>query len=406
MATYMIWEGFIESLDKKMKTIGNKCRKYGIDFIYRQTGKDEYRDIKGSDGEFHTLRYVEIEAEGRAMMGGWEWLASVERTDKGNLIHSARDVEVPNKYYTSECYCEHCNTRRWRRSVHLVRNIKTGEIKQVGNSCLRDYTHGLSAEMVAAYKSFLTGLEEAEEEIPSGGSGGFGKIEYFDPLVVTQFMVETIRHFGFVPKNDDDKLPTSVRAGLYYDVWYGRTSGLEQRKIDEIWNEMRRVGFDPDRPETVNEAREALAWIAEQDDSKSTYIHNLKLVCEMERVRSWHYGILASLIPTWNKSLVREAERKAQEAAESNSRFIGNVGDRITFDVHSAKVVSSWETDYGTTWLIKFVSTDGNVFMWKASSLHSLPDDFEEIKKITGTVKDHSEFRGVKQTLLNRCKVA
>ena len=57
-------------------------------------------------------------------------------------------------------------------------------------------------------------------------------------------------------------------------------------------------------------------------------------------------------------------------------------------------------------WLVKFVSVDGNVFMWRASSLNALPDDFAEIKKITGTVKNHDEFRGIKQTFINRCKVA
>lgn len=408
MATYMIWEGFIEKLEKRMQTVGNKCRKYGLEFTYRQTGNEEYRDVRDEDGEIHNLRYVEVEAEGKAQMNGWRWLANIERTEKGNLILSANDVTVPNKYYTSEPYCEHCKTNRWRRYLYLVQNTETGEIKQVGRGCLHDYTHGLNAEMIAAYRSLFTGLEEAEEEEPSCGGYGFGSSEYYDAEEITRFMSETIRHFGFVPKSDEGKVPTAVRASDFYDVAHGRRHKFRYAPglFERLQAEMEQVGFNAESKEATEEARQALAWIAEQDDSRSSYIHNLKLVCSMQKVQSWHYGILASLIPTWNKDLAREAERKAKAAAEASSKHIGEVGQRITFEVASTRIVTSWETEYGMMWLVKFVSVDGNVFMWRASSLNALPDDLEQVKKITGTVKGHDEFRGVKQTFVNRCKVA
>ena len=406
MATYMIWEGFMEKLSKRMQTVGNKCRKYGMDFTFRETGNEEYRDVKDSEGETHKLRYVEVEAEGKAQMNGWRWLASIEQTEKGNLILSANDVEVPNKYYHSDCYCEHCNTNRPRKYLYLVQNTENGVIKQVGRGCLKDYTHGLSAELIAQYRSLFTGLEEAEAEIPSGGYGYYSR-EYYDAEEVTRYMSETIHHFGFVPKNEEGKQNTADRARDYYDVAHGRHGRffLCPDRFYEIKREMEKIGFNPERPEAVQEAHDALAWIAEQDDSRSSYLHNLKLVCSMREVNSWHFGILASLLPTWNKSLVREAERKAQAAAEQKSGYVGKEGERITFEVASTKIVTSWETDYGTMWLVKFVSTDGNVFMWRASTLNALPDDFELIKTVTGTVKSHDEFRGVKQTFVNRCKV-
>lgn len=408
MATYMIWEGFMEKIESKMKTVEKKCRKYGVEFNYRLTGNEEFREVKDDHGEWHTLRYVEVEAEGTAQINGWEWLASIERTEKGNLIHSARDVKVPVKYYTSDCYCEHCRKNVWRKYLHLVRNIETGEIKQVGQSCLKDYTHGMSAEGIAFYQSLFTGLEEAEAEEPSCGGGyGFGKMEYYDAEEVTQYMSETIRHFGFVPKSDDSKQSTASRAGEFYDVAHNRKQNFIycMDRFYSIKAEMEKIGFNAESEQAKAEAKAALAWIEEQDDSNSAYIHNLKLVCEMKQVKSWHYGILASLIPTWNKSIVREAERKAKEAAEINSKHVGNIGERITFEVASTKIVTSWETDYGTMWLVKFVTVDGNVLMWRASNISALPDDLEQIKKVTGTVKNHDEFRGIKQTFVNRCKV-
>ena len=108
MATYMIWEGFMDKINAKMRTIEKKCKKYGVEFSYRETGNEEFRDVRDENGEWHKLRYVEVEAEGKAQINGWEWLARIEHTEKGNLIHSATDVTVPVKYYESGCYCEHC----------------------------------------------------------------------------------------------------------------------------------------------------------------------------------------------------------------------------------------------------------------------------------------------------------
>jgi len=56
-----------------------------------------------------------------------------------------------------------------------------------------------------------------------------------------------------------------------------------------------------------------------------------------------------------------------------------------------------------TTFLYEFTTEDGNILIWKTSKWL---DDEKEFKTVSGTVKAHNEFRGVKQTELTRCKVA
>lgn len=403
MAKYMIFEGFIDELDKKMRRIEKKCARYGVEFVYRKTGVEEYREVKDPEGVKHNLRYVEVEAEGKAQMNDWMWLASVEHTEKGNLIHSPRDITVPTKYYTSDGYCEHCNSNRARRYLYLVGNVKTHEVRQVGRTCVRDYTHGLNADMIALCTSMMDEFEEAEERMPGFGFG-FG-FEYYEVEMVTRFMCETIRHFGYVPRGQEDNRATADRAEDYLNVALGHVRYFYKKEyFDAAKREMETVGFDADSAQATADAKAALAWIMEQDDSRSTWTHNLKTVVALGEIKTGQYPILASLIPAWNKSLAREAERKAKAEKTANSKHVGEVGDRITVEVASTEIVTSWETDYGMVWLVKFVSKDGNVFMWRASSLNALPDDFAEIKEIKGTVKSHDEFRGVKQTFLSRCK--
>ena len=98
-----------------------------------------------------------------------------------------------------------------------------------------------------------------------------------------------------------------------------------------------------------------------------------------------------------------EAKRKAERDSESGSEYVGEVKDRITVKVKSVKCVTSWETDFGITRIYKIIGEDGNIYTWKTGTY--INEDADEIS-ITGTVKAHTEYRGVKQTELTRCRVA
>lgn len=117
----------------------------------------------------------------------------------------------------------------------------------------------------------------------------------------------------------------------------------------------------------------------------------------------------------------RQAEiqkRREQEAAEkAKSQFVGNVRDRITIEIvnhHSF----SYETVYGYSYIHIMKDADGNVYKWStgnslgyevepdrpnASDWHHIDED--EHFTIIGTIKEHAEYKGTKQTVLTRCKI-
>lgn len=97
-------------------------------------------------------------------------------------------------------------------------------------------------------------------------------------------------------------------------------------------------------------------------------------------------------------SIRRGQERDVSDAA---SDFVGTVGERITFD---AKVVGvySFDTAYGTTMIVRMTDSDDNIFVWFATSYPDL--ERGDHVTLTGTIKDHDEYRGAKQTVLTRCK--
>lgn len=116
---------------------------------------------------------------------------------------------------------------------------------------------------------------------------------------------------------------------------------------------------------------------------------------------------------------VADRIRKANDALKANdsdSEYVGDVGSRIETHVklvrtYSYTVKFGWETR--TNWIYTFSDDNGNVLVWKTSACFDRIVDGRYVPylegdelTIRGTVKEHSEYKGVKQTVLQRVKVA
>lgn len=389
---YAIYEGNIDRLEKKLKRISNKCKAYGCDFHYEQTG-EEFRELKDEKGNKHTARFVLVEAEGTAIINDWEFIAELEHTENGNIITGVAGVEVPERYYTSKPMCEHCNSKRFRKNTYIVRNKQTGEFKQVGKSCLKDFTHGMSAEAVTQYMSLFDTLIEGETPEP-----GCAFQRYVSTKEYLLYVAETIRHFGYT-RSSDEGISTASQAIDFYDAAHGRA--VTKEYLQDLIDKMESVNFDIDNQSSVELVSNALVWISEQEENNN-YIHNLKTACSLEYVKG-NFGLYASLFPAYDRDLERTAKRKAVQSVEQSSEFVGEISDRITVKIQSVKCVTSWETDFGITRIYKLIGADGNVYTWKTGKYL---DDTTNEMSITGTAKAHTEFRGIKQTELTRCRVA
>ena len=65
---YAIWEDYFVKVDKKLKAIVNKCRKYGASFTYDVVGED-YRDV-GDEEKSDVRRFAIIEVEALMKFAG------------------------------------------------------------------------------------------------------------------------------------------------------------------------------------------------------------------------------------------------------------------------------------------------------------------------------------------------
>lgn len=383
---YSIPESNFEALSSKLKKIQNKCNKFGCEFTFIVLG-EHMEDIFEDHHFVGAMKYIDVEVSGTAIINNWQFVATLEHTQAGNIVRVYDDQEVPKWAYTVEPKCDHCHTNHYRKDTYLVRNTITGEFKQVGRSCLKDFTNGLSAEHVADYMSYFTILENA------GEFSGSGFKKYYDTKKYLLFVVETIKHFGYLSKSNaesyDDR-PTSYRAFSY----------MMDPSDSEI-SEMTKAGFVADASENHKEVDEAMTWIISQTPEEG-YLFNLKAACSKEYCESRDLGIIASLLPAHFRAIEKESERIAREAkkaTQAESNWIGTEGDRIEITV-DCKCVTCWQNEFGTTFVYKMTDDSGNIFTWKTGK--SIDAGKVTLK---GTIKAHTEFRGEKQTELTRCKL-
>ena len=87
-----------------------------------------------------------------------------------------------------------------------------------------------------------------------------------------------------------------------------------------------------------------------------------------------------------------------QEKKAANTKYVGNIGDTITFEVTNAKIISTrYYGGYynGNEYYIYILEDkDGNVYKIGTSKFIDKGDI------VTAKIKDHSEFRNEKQTVL------
>lgn len=96
---------------------------------------------------------------------------------------------------------------------------------------------------------------------------------------------------------------------------------------------------------------------------------------------------------------------KAEAMPKSNSEFIGEIKQRLR-DLHVMLTgCRTIETYYGISLVYTFKMGD-NVLTWFCSGKGIDPDiEVGDVVLLTGTVKDHKIYNGIKQTYLNRCVV-
>jgi DNA/RNA endonuclease YhcR with UshA esterase domain len=132
----------------------------------------------------------------------------------------------------------------------------------------------------------------------------------------------------------------------------------------------------------------------------------LHTVLSGDVVSSKHFGIAVSAVIAYDKLTKGDSLRKQGESEKAETiEYVGNVGEKVTVTGTITRN-QTIETMYGFSHL---VIVEGEGFIAKlfttAKWSETPASDVGKSVTLAGTVKDHNEYNGTRQTVLTRAKL-
>ena len=422
--TYMIPEENVENLEKKFNAAARKIRKINPELEPTMT-KGDHTIVLVRKVEFrpcdcrseatvkkipYEARKVELKIPEEAVFAedNWAFGGSVEPSGvEGknfvniNLSGNGLGFVVPPKYFTvNPCTCDYCKTNRKRNKTYLVVNRETGEWKQLGKECLKLFVTGIDVDAIATFESFI---KEAEDAANPGDeffySRRFKFVKVADALALA---CAVYRERGYLATRDSVGNPNDFS-----------NKNIVQRKLAH------KYGFDNDFLNITNSVRSEIDEIDLKIDSAiarenvevavemvsrfpdDTYYNNLKVIVSNEYIPLNKLGLLVSIPKAIDKYKEEKKRQEERERLAAESDYLGSVGEKISVNFVSGREAACCETQFGLLHIYEFKDANGNTVVWKSSSGKDIP----ESGTVTGTVKSHEEYDGVKQTVILRAKI-
>jgi len=329
---------------------------------------------------------------------GWELICNFDanKDPEGNIVvftSKVPDKELPKKFMEKdEVHCDHCGINRWRKKSYLMRNVETGEYKEVGSTCVKDFFgHDPKGFIYAASFDYfkLMDFSGADDEMGYDGYRGYG---YDCGTGINEWLSMTsavIREHGWVSKTKAYHENLAATAHLVAAQIYSGHKMKERDRIEVL-------------PDDVKIAKETVKWFEELDAEGNDYLMNCKKVVQIKMVPYKMEGVAASMVATYKRELYKKEEIDRKKKEGKDSEYVGELKERLRDLTLKVVYTQDIESMYGVSTLYIFVDEEtGNKFktFYSGNSYRLYKDD---LVKVTGTVKKHEEYKGEKSTMLTR----
>jgi len=393
---FRVVDSKLDDLADRIAKLNKKAVKLGTDPIIltvsdehdqvtrKVSAADWQSDIDAAEGtlggiltEVYDFTYVTVNGP-TPMIDGWVFLATLDHeadsgADEGVGIRRApvgtglvnrigQDAADAVEAADLTCYrhadpdCDHCKLDRKRKQTYVLYELSTGALRQIGSTCLRDYTGANNPEKIAAWAEWMEGLY-ADLEIGNAGGGGVdggGRIAIPTDLYLAN-VAAMIRTKGWAPRwtrsyyGDFERNPGATADAAHYNMKAPKATHVAV--LDEDWTT----------------ANNALTWVRDdlgERDTLDEFQHNLVTYCRADYLPAKGDGFIAAAIG----ALQREIERKLKAQQTADSDWIGEVKDRIKGLTFAVTFTRAFDGDYGTRWLIKGHDGNGNLLVWWTNS--------------------------------------
>jgi hypothetical protein len=348
-------------------------------------------DVGAASGEYRSVAAL-------------QHLGSSEKGEKMVEVfaRATEDAQRAEPYRTETFCCEHCKLTRRRVWSILVERISTGDILQLGSECAEHYVADpLKVIDQFQFQDAIVSLIRDMESCCDGRTymGGGSSIGVADAMEVATHCMASVRQFGWGKRWEGDgmaKFESSHSTGVAvaHRLNFRPANSLPRGALSTLPTTYEIT--DTDRLE----ARQAINWIA-TCETEDEFLTSLKLLYGPGWISEKKIYQAAALAIAWSK----EKERRLA-AERPPSEHQGQLKERMQVELHVTRR-NGWQTDFGYKTAYTMEDRSGNSYVWMTTSL-GFPETANDTNNwflVKGTVKKHSEFRGVKQTELTRLTI-
>lgn len=351
------------NLEKLIKLVKRLSKKTDVKFSYDEN------DIKQECIILNDVKYpyytIGVELEINYKVGDYEVVAELEHTPNGNIIRQInKNYSVPVSYRNCPPTCEHCNKTRQRANTFLLVD-KTNNFKQVGKSCLNEYT-GYDALKLIEIVSNLSAL-------------------------LTDDYVEDEEFLEFLRTTQCKYAPLEYVANIFYQILM--KNGYKKDSLDPF------KGYDDFKymESLESEVNNILNVVNTDWYNDCEYCHNIKVMLGLECIEHKHWRLLLSYM---NNAMLYLGSKNI------TNEYLGKIGDKVELTVKSVKVLWTDANDYhyshyndSVVFTYRILTDSNNVVIWKTEQL------VENGMKIKATIKDLKTYKDEKQTVVTRGKL-
>ena len=320
-------------------------------------------------GERDSADHAFVVLQGTApVLAGWALAAIVEHRDGATNVRAVNEVGArlePEAFRTA--WCEHCGLRRRRKATFVVVQVDSGELRQVGSGCLRDFLGGHDPERACRQSEYLALARDELKSAENRTRPPEPTLEAF-----AAHAAHVVRAHGFIARERAQR--TSEPA----------SADLALRSLHET----------PDAPDRGDRAlaNGALGWaraLPALKDELSQFETDAVAAIESRSMSGRREsGLICALIAAYR-------QRRAR------SRHLAQPGQRLGTVVLVERVMPLRSERYGTVHRCELIDANVNRMAWWQT--RGAPLRPAAVVSLEGTVERHTRFGTGAVTVLSHC---
>lgn len=358
-----------EEFQKDFEKLCRKAVKLGLPEPSYSIVRDTYY-VK-DEGYYKPCIDIELN-DVNIILEDWKVVAFIDATTTP-VFYTLLEKEIPKECFAKSPYiCEHCNTKRVRNQTLIVRNIKTNEYKQVGTTCVEDFTRVKNAEQIVNYYNNIKELWKRPEYERRSKSFFFNVKECL-PAFIWQYQT-----YGWQPSTS-----TKPSSHIMADI----LNGFLTPEITDYHKDM---------------ASDVIKFAKD----------NLESAPEGSFKRNCLNALISEMLDFRNKSvpayIIFGIKMYLESVTNYENEFVGNIGDKIALE---GVIDNIFVKDglYGEAFIVTVNYKNRRVRFFSSVST-KISEKISQMRggdkiKISGTVKSHNEYNNQKFTLLNRVSI-